>query len=382
MPLWEQTYMLRAKSLDDSGAKSWDLPKSGFLSSLIINLKADNDSLGNRNNQLWEHLDKIEVLHRGTEIIKSLKYCEPHALNALDHGAMPKGWRREMASSVHWDQFFLNFGRYPKDLVYGLDLSKLVDPKFSLEWDLDLAADGTEDQFETDSLVLDIIAVMLREGPVAPLKGYIKSSEIDKWTGAHDVEHVVEIPIANDIRRIMLRSYLASYEMYNGLWYTELDLNRGTRIPFKMYGKEWIYIDDVINDYKGLAQEMSGLGGGKYSAATIIPYSNFGKIEAGSWLPHTGSRACSYGVISGNTQACQIYDLDGVAKDDEYARGVLRGIAPYNCLTMPFDKPNMDFNLKSKEYTDIDLKVTSHYQWIAAEAIQEIRCILEEVIPA
>ena len=373
--------MLRAKTLDDSGAKSWALPKSGFLSSLIIDIEATNDSLGNRINQIWEHLDKIEVLHRGTEIIKSLKYCEPYALNVLDHGVMPKGWRREFASHPDWEHFLLNFGRYPKDLLYGLDLSKLVDPKFTLEWDLDLAADGTEDQFETGSLILNIIAVMLREGPVAATKGYIRSQEIDKWTGAHNVPHPVEIPIGHDLRRIMLRSYLENYEMYNGLHYTELDLNRGTRIPFKMYGEEWVFLDGIMNEYKELVHTMGALSSGVYTAGSMAPYSNFGKIESGSYLPHTASRACSYGVASGNTLAAKIYDLDGVEKEDEWARALFSGVAPYNCLTIPFDKPSMDFNLKTTDYTDIDLKVTSAYEYIAAEAIQEIRCVIEEVIP-
>lgn len=373
--------MLRAKSLDDSGAKSWPLPKSGYLSSLIIDLKADNDSLGNRNNQIYEHLDKIEVLISGTKIIKSLKYCEPHALNAIDHGQMPKGLRREYASHPHWEQFLLNFGRKPKDLEYGLDLSKVTDPKFSLEWNLDLAADGTEDQFETDSLVLNIIAVMLREGPPSGHKGYIRSQEIDKWTGAQDVVHTVEIPIANEIRRIMLRSFLHQYEMYNGLWYTELDLNRGTRIPFKMYGKEWIFNDNVLNEYKGLVHTMSGLSSGKYTGGLIVPYSNFGKIEGGSWIPHTAARMAPYGVVSANTLATQLEDEAGVPQEDEWAHAIFAGIAPYSCLTIPFDKPNMDYMLKSTDYTDIDLKVTSHWEWMAAEVAQEIRCVIEEVIP-
>lgn len=380
MPIWERTYLERAVSLDDSGADSWNLPKSGFLSSLIVKVEAQNDSLHNRNNQIWEHLDKIEVVHRGTEVIKSLKYCEPHALNVLDTRQMPRGRRRENASEINWETFFLNFGCYPGDLLYGLDLSRLIDPKFKLEWDLDLTTDGTLDQFETGSLKLDLITYMLREGPVGPLKGYIKSSEIDQWTGAHDVEHKVEVPIGNDYRRIMVRSYLSAYEMYYGLWYNELELNRGTRIPFKMYGKDWLDNDNVLNEYHDLTHEIVPVSGGKYSGAWCYPYSNFGKIDGYGAVPAGVERTADNATVSGGEIGFELRSLVPAAAPNEQARVLVSGIAPFSCLCIPFDKPSMDFNLKSIDYTDIDLKITSHYVYMAAEALQDIRVVLEEVI--
>jgi len=378
--MWEKTYLERAVSLANSGADSWDLPKTGFLSSLIINLHAKNDSAHNRNNQIWEHLDKIEVLHRGTEVIKSLKYCEPHALNVYDTGRMPEARRREPADHYVWETFALNFGRYPGDLVYGLDLSKLVDPKFHLEWNLDLSTDGTADQFETGSLVLNIIALALREGPVAPLKGYIKSSEIDAWTGSHDVEHTVEMPIGHDYRRIMLRSYLKNYELFYGAWYTELDLNRGTRIPFKQYGKEWLYLDPLLSEYKALTQTMYGRIGGTYGATSCAPNTNLGSIEGFSVVPASPDRTTCSCTVSGSVAAWQVYDTAGNVQTAAETWAIFTGIGPFNCLVIPFDKPDMDFNLKSRDYTDIDLKVTSHYEFLSAEAAQDIRVVLEEVI--
>jgi len=382
MPIWERTYMERAVSLANSGADSWDLPKTGFLTSLIINLQAQNDSSANRNNQIWEHLDKIEVLHRGTEVIKSLKFCEPHVLNVLDHGRMPFARRREWELAYQNETFWLNFGRYPGDLLYGLDLSKLTDPKFHLEWNLDLSTDGTADQFETGSLTMNIIAIALREGPVTPLKGYIKSSEIDSWTGSHNVEHAVEMPIGNDYRRIVCRSFLYGYELYYGLWYTELDLNRGTRLPFKMYGKEWLYADPIINEYKDLKESGMFESGGKYGTAPIVPATNFGSIEGYGAVGGGVGNFATIGGVSGMCASWQVYDHLGNAKTNTQSCASFHGIAPFNCLTIPFDKPSMDYNLKSKEYTDIDLKITSHYEFLSAEAAQAIRVILEEVITA
>lgn len=382
MPIWEKTYLKQAESLDDSGAKKFDLPKKGFLSSLMVNLRVQNDSDYCRNNQVWEHLDKIEVLHRGTEVIKSLKYCEPHGLNVLDSGEMPRGRRRESSSYWQWENFFLNFGRYPGDLEYGLDLEKLVDPKFSLEWDLDLSTDGTADQFETDTLELNLIPIMLREGPPAGLKGYIKSSEIDQWTGAHDVTHTTEIPRGNDVRRIVVRSFLYGYEIYMGCWYTELDLDTGTRVPFKMYGKNWLDLDSVLNKYKGLVHNCKAEVGKSPATTSFGVNTNFGKLEAYGVSVMTAGRVASNAVVTGNAVSGMVCDSSGTPQTSGQAYLLMSGIAPYNCLTIPFDKPSMDYNLKTMDYSDIDLKIKSHYEYLSGEELQDIRVVLEEVIKA
>ena len=378
MPIWEKTYMERAVELSDSGADAWDLPKRGWLSALIVNLHAQNDSLHNRNNQIWEHLDKIEVIHRGTEVIKSLKYCEPHALNVLDMLQMPQGRRREGASEWCWDTFLLNFGRGPRDLEYGLRLEDLVDPELKLEWNLDLAADGTADQFETGSLELNVIALMLRKLPAEAYLGYIKSSEIDHWTGVHDKEHKVELPPGNDYRRLMVRSFLYGFEIYPGLWYNELDLDRGTRVPVKLYGKEWLDVDNVLNGYKGLTNTLRMITGAAGAVAEVN--SNFGKIEGFGAEAAASDNYVTNASVSGNVVSAAISDATHTLVNNGRLFTLVSGIAPFNCLAIPFDKPSMDYNLKSEEYSDIDLKIKSHYEYMSGEELQDIRVVLEEVI--
>lgn len=185
-------------------AQTWefDLPKSGQLGSLLLYLRSAQNGypfLGAVHKwRLVDYISKIEVIADGSEVIKSLEGKEALAAAFYDDFRLPFSMWRAYSNSWERQWVPLNFGRWLKDELYGLDLSKYN------QCSLKITNDATSTQYTT-AITLDVIAFWLRDA-LGPFAGHFREEVWKAWTPAAAAIEYSELPVALPIRRILLEA--------------------------------------------------------------------------------------------------------------------------------------------------------------------------------
>ena len=255
-----------SQALDD--IQRWDLPSSGVVSALQIVAEVKRHgtdrTLLTKAALLEDGIDALEVIEGGSKIIKSLDGPLLMAGNLFDFKQIPYYQQSGMTGDTNMYNFFINFGRYPMDKVYGLDLAKHEECQLIIDHNFD----ATEKiGFTADTVAFDIW-IWRYIGEALPLVGYFKTSEKEAYTqpGTDGTEHRLELPRKNPIRRILIRSYLTEKTPSECINFIELEINDGEYKP--IYAKPC----DSCNAYyaqKGIRAEARG-NDGVYSTATEV----------------------------------------------------------------------------------------------------------------
>jgi len=179
-----------------------DLPKTGLLGSLLLYIRSnaiESPLLTARKWRLIDYISKIEVVGNGSTVIKSFDGPEALAAAFHDEGGQetPSMWRTY--STTPQRQFILlNFGRFLRDELYGLDLSRFD------QVTLKITNDATSTQFSTD-ITLSILAYWLREGAAA-FGGYFREEVWKSWAPVAAAVEYSDLPTELMIRRILLEA--------------------------------------------------------------------------------------------------------------------------------------------------------------------------------
>lgn len=218
-------------ALDD--IQRWDLPGSGIVSALQIVAKVRRhatDRDGTTKAALLEDgMDAIEVIEGGSKILKSLDGAVLMVHNLFDFKQIPYYQQSGKTSDLNFINFFLNFGRYPMDKVFGLDLAKHEDCQLVLDHNFDATP---KTGFAGDTVAFDVWIWRYIGNEITPV-GYFKTSEKEAYTqGDTDgAEHRLELPLKNAIRRILIRSYLTQKTPADCIRSVELEVNDGEYRP-------------------------------------------------------------------------------------------------------------------------------------------------------
>ncbi|MBA7495224.1 hypothetical protein ES702_05804 [subsurface metagenome] len=220
-----------SQALDD--IQRWDLPGSGVVSALqivaTVRRHATDRDATTKAKLLEDGIDALEVIEGGSKIIKSLDGPLLMAANLFDFKQIPYYQQSGMTGDHNLYNFFINFGRYPMDKVYGLDLAKHEECQLIIDHNFDATA---KIGFAADTVEFDIW-IWRYIGEALPLLGYFKTSEKETYTQANSAgaEHRLELPRKNPIRRILIRSYLTQKTPGECMTSVELDINDGEYKP-------------------------------------------------------------------------------------------------------------------------------------------------------
>lgn len=218
-------------SLDD--IQRWDLPSSGVLSAIQIQADVRRDDTARTANTkamlLEDGMDAIEIIEGGSKVIKSLDGAVLRCHNLFDFKQIPDYAQAGMADDYNRVNFFLNFGRYPQDMVYGLDLAKHEDCQLVIDHNFD-ATDKVG--FQASKAAFTIWVWRYIGAELTPA-GYFKTSEKEAYTqgGTAGAEHRLELPLKNPIRRLLVRSYLTTKTPGECITSIELECNDGEFKP-------------------------------------------------------------------------------------------------------------------------------------------------------
>lgn len=373
---WQRSYIERNRTLPaSSGTLTIDLPKSALLSELLLRVVGTNGDDPNYDNLVCDKLTKIEVIVNGSEVVKSLTGRELQALHFFNTKQLPQQWGIEAPDNSQGMDFPIQFGRFPGDLEYGLDCTKVVNPQLKITYDFSGAGlDATSLYDATDFPVLDLLAVQLLDFPGAFPKGYIKSHEITTWSPtANSQVKRVELPTGNLFRRIMVKDDAGEYWMENGLAHTYLDLNVGKRQPFKMDTEDWMEMNRQIFGQVEVARDIWG---GPDIAKRDL---QLGMADRIAGMALKDMYVLTSGGGSGTKWDFKVHQVsDGAIATDSTIRMSAVGLCYHSMLCLPFDWPDDRFMLDSKLWSDVDLVLEAGSS--ASTVLPTLAVVLEEVI--
>jgi len=264
---WQQRYKEEGKSFDGlTGLDIIELPHSGLLGGIELRVWG-TCGVGADKPDVWLHdrLTKLELVVNGSKVVKSLSGDQ--LLADMLHKKTQLGPHdfKNMSGGSCEEFFHINLGRFYHDLDYMLDLSKVNDPELRLEYDFTKTSQNgwVNGVAMTTAPRRSVIFHLCRDLATAP-KGYIKTSEVTRFTGAASKKENMEIPRGP----LYANLYIQSRYRDNGIGYNldklELNFNNDALIPLRIGATE--LASEIARQY-GLYtvhQQMSVKGGQAY----------------------------------------------------------------------------------------------------------------------
>lgn len=238
-----------------------ELPKNGLLSSIMIYAYGTQATAQGQEGGKWkisDYISKIEVIADGSKVLKSFSGRQCQALSFLDQGVTMPDMMRNYATNSQRAYFLINFGRFVKDLDYGLNLSNYK----SVE--LKITNDMTSTYFS--DLYTTIQCTYAKDALESQFKGFMQTELWREWVPVASEVKYLELPTNYKIRRILLNprpGFNGTTEEWND---TLNNLMYNIDLTFKT-GSDRVFKDSfqqlMIDNYLEL---------GKYNIAGALTY--------------------------------------------------------------------------------------------------------------
>lgn len=247
---FQSEYLREAATMTRNQTYRIDLPETGLLSTLVMEVSADAVSglgLGGGPWRLLDYLGLVEVIGNGAEVIKSLTAKQLFYLNFLHNKIPPPHFWRNYATNTQFDYIVVCFGRYLNDPDYGLDLSK---------WDnveLRVTNSATSSTHGND-LSVDVKQHFMRDPGASMFKGHLRSEIWRQWTTVQDETKYNTLPTRWPIATVALEcvpgvdgNFLANTSFTNLADSVQLTLKGGTLKVFNG-GIDHLVVENYLED--------------------------------------------------------------------------------------------------------------------------------------
>ena len=264
---WQNRYLKEGATFDAlTGLQTIDLPNKGLLSGIELRVWG-TCGVGADKPDVWLHdrLKKIELIVNGSKVVKSLTGEQLLADMLYKKTPHYSHDMKNMSGASCEEFFFLNLGRHYHDMDYMLDLGKVNDPEIRIDNDFTLTSQNGWTNGVAMSAVpsFSVILHMLREPPAAP-KGYIKTSELYRFTGGPSKIENMMVPRGPIYSNLYVQSWYASQGLGYLLDKLELNINSDDIIPFRVGATE--LAAEIARQYGlfEMSQQMSVKGDQAY----------------------------------------------------------------------------------------------------------------------
>ncbi|MBW2562004.1 MAG: hypothetical protein JRE40_14285 [Deltaproteobacteria bacterium] len=264
---FQQRYLEESKTFEStSGLDIIDLPNKGLLSGIELRVWGTCGT-GADKPDVWLHdrITKIELVVNGSKVVKSLTGDQLLADMLYKKTQLGPHDFKNMSAASCEEFFYINLGRHYHDVDYMLDLSKVTDPELRIEYDFTKTSQNgwTNGVAMSSAPYRSTICHLLRDAPFEP-KGYIKTSELYRFTGGASKKENMLIPRGP----VYSNLYVQSRYKDNGIGYNldklELNFNNDAIIPIRVGPTE--LASEIARMY-GLftvSQQFSAAGGQAY----------------------------------------------------------------------------------------------------------------------
>jgi len=234
---FQTRYLEENKTFDSlTGLDTIDLPNKGYLSGIELNIDGIC-GVGADKPDVWLHnrLTKLELVVNGSKVVKSLSGDQLLADMLYKRTPLYTHDFKNKSGASCEEFFHINLGRHYHDLDYMLDLSKVNDPELRIEYDFAKTSHNgwTNGVAMTAAPNRSVVLHMLREAPAEP-KGYIKTSEIYRFTSGVSKKENMTIPRGPLYSNLYLQSFYASQGLTYLLDKVELNFNNDAIIPLRV----------------------------------------------------------------------------------------------------------------------------------------------------
>ena len=264
---WQNRYLKEGATFDSlTGLETIDLPNKGLLSGIELKVYGTcGDDPDAPDVWLHDRLRKIELIVNGSQVVKSLS--GEQLLADMLYKRTPL-WSHDMKNmnNASCEEFFhINLGRHYHDMDYMLDLGKVTDPEIRIDHDFAMASAHGWDEGEpmTEEPSYSVVLHLLREPPAAP-KGYIKTSELYRFTGGISKKENMMVPRGPMYSNLYVQSWYKAQGFGYLLDKLELNINSDDIIPFRVGPTE--LAAEVARQYGlfRIIQQMTVEGGQAY----------------------------------------------------------------------------------------------------------------------
>ena len=200
--LWEIRKLIPDAAWSVGGSIRTVLPRSGSLSAIMYQATVTpvNDArVAIEKWRLIDYLSKLEVKVNGSTVIKSMSGRLAHVEQWLDGGPAITDQHHNYGTSTLRSHGVLNFGRYFKDLVFGLPLDRFDSVEFTVTNDLAAAQ-------STSVPALQVYGVFLRDAPAGHFPAFMQTEEIRNWTTVQAATEYVKLQEKGRLRRIVMQA--------------------------------------------------------------------------------------------------------------------------------------------------------------------------------
>lgn len=204
MSYWYWRPLKSAWVLDENTTNKFTLPEKGKVSGLAIHSVAVNAAALNEYDNKYpiQRHTKIRVLGNGNFEVVNCKAKQLQAISCWDWRINPKGNYTDVNGLYQRNYFYVPFGRFLGDPLFGLDLERFG---AGVEFE---ETNNYSTTYHTDAnSKLDIYALM-RKDPEAGLfdRGFLRKRQIIDKDAATETQYAVKLPTTNLLRQIHLFS--------------------------------------------------------------------------------------------------------------------------------------------------------------------------------
>jgi len=193
-------------------------------------------------------LPKIEIVD-GSDRIASMTGYEAQAMAYYDTGKMPHN-ELNYENNAYCRSFVpFNFGRYLYDPDLALDPAKFSNLQLRISHDRSLGG------CTPDSAYIRVFADLFDEKRPSPV-GYLQSKEIFSFIPATGAKEYVDLPVDNDIRKIIVMNTNDAEEPDIQFETIKIDENKGKHVLYEGLTMDLIRVSSL--DYAPFQEYLSG----------------------------------------------------------------------------------------------------------------------------
>lgn len=212
-----------------------DLPTKGILSELHCQVTYTKVSTNDRPLPDWEAVTKIELLVKGSTVVKSLSGKQVRQLMWYNGGPFTQSgsfWGAG-GSTDTYTNLILYLGKFAGDTKNGLDLGRYENPQVKITYDTSLTSvDGnTYDAATSPTFKYNLMAKLFDGRPAGFTDRFVQSSQIKSYTTANSTEINTEVPKGFGLKNLIFGA------SYKNIGYThipdrvKLDFDNGSWVP-------------------------------------------------------------------------------------------------------------------------------------------------------
>jgi hypothetical protein len=365
---WENRPLVDSETLSGvTGSDQKDLPPNGMLSGLIVEPYWENAAGGDNTLNVLELLTLIEVVHRGSERIKSFNGLQAAGVAWRRGHEYPFLWNMGNAGSQSEGRIVIPFGRHLYDTEYGLDLSTVKNPQIRYEWNYAYGTSGdTSGGFSSSAGKISIRAILARDG--ASFSHYIRTTKVDEWTIAASATEAVDLPVEKPWPRLYLWHNCADRCLEYDVAKVTLNVETGAQKPIVLEGRQLAAEDFSIFGSPSIVKYFASLNDTTLDVRSLFDMPWESEVET------QGGTATCHNLAQG------IYDptIDLVASAATIESKLIeKGRGFGRLYAIPFDLEGIEAALVTRDIGKLQLEVE------AASAVgtsPKGAVILEEIV--